>query len=343
MSTDLQVVNKALRHLGQFPIETLADNTSAVSRAMKDTLDSSIKAVMGLYNWTANRRTHSSTGVLTEPPDGKWRYRHAFPGRDPDAMVVEGAGTTAANGVYQRDGDLNSKPSYVKSNFLLQNRQDLLFSSNGLPVLVGDSQIFNNWNFYDIVEDNVPYYGDTDNRNEQNPDLVSTWYATADVFGFDAATEDTPTVRRAIWADIDAARINHLTVPLLSAEQSNRPPMDSLLSVRGSDGGYTTNFQVVGKYIYSNEERIIVTYTETISTVSEAPEYLASLIAAHLAMEACTVVTGDGNKYYAMERIYARELTRARSQELRMNPHGLEWMDDSNSSFLQAHRGYSTF
>lgn len=202
MSTDLQVVNRALRHLGQFPIETLAGNTSGVSRAMKDCLDSSIRTVLGLYNWTANRKTHRSTGVLTDPPDGKWRYRH----------------------------DLSDMP--------------------------------------------------------------------------------------------DA--------------------MDTLLSVRGSDGGYTSDFQVVGDYLEVNDEAITITYTKVIDTVSGMPEYLASLIAAHLAMESCMAITGDGNKYYVMERIYSRELNRARAQELRMNPHGVEWMDSSNSSFLQAHHGFGS-
>lgn len=197
MSTDLQVVNKALRHLGQFPIENLAENTSAVSRAMKDGLADSIKGVLSNYNWTANRVSEESTGTLITPTDAHWVYRH----------------------------------------------------------------------------------------------------------------------------DITA----------LSAT------MDSLISVKTGSGDYTYDFQVVGDILDTIEEIITITYTKVITTVADVPEYLASLIAAHLAMESCMVITGDGNKYYAMERIYARELTRARSQELRMNPHGLEWMDDNNSSFLCAH------
>lgn len=197
MSTDLQVVNKALRHLGQFPVENLASNTSAVSRAMKDGLADSIKGVLSSYNWTANRVSEESTGSLITPTDAHWVYRH---------------------------------------------------------------------------------------------DLTS-----------------------------------------LSAT------MDSLISVKTGCGNYTHDFQVVGDNLDTIDEVITITYTKVINTVSDVPEYLASLIAAHLAMESCMIITGDGNKYYAMERIYARELTRARSQELRMNPHGVELLDDRSSSFLRAH------
>lgn len=131
----------------------------------------------------------------------------------PDAMLVEGAGTTAVNDVYLRDGDLNGKPSFVFGDYLLQNREDYLFDSNGLPVLVDGSQTFNNWNFYDTVGENAPYYGDTNDRNVENPSEVSTWDFNTAVFGTDNPT--VPTVRYATWADIDAAGIDRSTVPLL--------------------------------------------------------------------------------------------------------------------------------
>lgn len=200
MATDLQVANQALRHLAMPPIESLASNSSSISRVVKDALDSSIRSVMGLYNWTPNRLSEESTGTEIEPEDGKWNYQH----------------------------DLTA--------------------------------------------------------------LAQT--------------------------------------------------IDSMVSVRRGDGTYTHNFQRVGDTLEIDEEKITITYTYVVDTVVGMPEYLANLIAAHLAKEGCMVLTGDGNKYYAMDRIYQEALRRARSQELKMNPHGLENINGCSSSFIAAHQGY---
>ncbi len=205
MSTDLDVANKALRHLGLSPVESLSANSSSMSRVLLDTLQSSLNTVLGSYDWSVNRHFDESVGTestLVDYPE--YRYLH---------------------------------------------------------------------------------------------DLT----------------------------------------------QVGTPPVnfDNIVSIKSPEGLYVTKYHRIGDSLYTAEKDILITYTETLDTVADMPEYLASLIAAHVAMEGCMALTGDGNKYYVMSKIYDRELRRARSQEFRMTPKGYTNRPDSASSFIQAHSGFS--
>lgn len=199
MSSDLQVVNKALRHLGRPPIESIADNRGSDSRILKDSLDASIRSVLGANDWTANRASESSTGVERVVNDDKYLYRH-----------------------------------------------DLSALAN---------------------------------------------------------------------------------------------PLDTIVWISDDYGSYLHQYQQTGDNLDASAKIITIAYTYVIDTVANMPEYLASLIAAHLAMESCMALTGDGNKYYVMERIYTREFRKARSQEFRMNPQGFNMGDANTSSFIATHQG----
>lgn len=93
----------------------------------------------------------------------------------PDAMVVEGAGTAAANDVYLRNGDANDKPKY------------------GEEILgIGFSGIDWSGSSWDI---GTPLSQDYfSNEDVSTPDLVGTW----ELGSGDAPV---PTVRRADWSD----------------------------------------------------------------------------------------------------------------------------------------------
>lgn len=116
----------------------------------------------------------------------------------PDAMVVEGAGSTRINGTYLRDGDVDNKPAYQ----LVGGENDV---DQILAELDGIYEIQNRDDFTSI---SIFYVG----QNVATPDLVSSW--TVDGSNPDASAP-APTVRRATWADIDAAGIDRSTVPLL--------------------------------------------------------------------------------------------------------------------------------
>lgn len=113
-----------------------------------------------------------------------------FSGGTPDAMVVEDAGSTDYNGVYPKNGTVSGKPFY-----------------GTVPTEIG---IF--WDdvssFWVIGLLDSAEFGYYSSENVANPSLVTTWEK-------DIAIEPLPTVRRATWADIDAAGIDRSTVPLL--------------------------------------------------------------------------------------------------------------------------------
>lgn len=109
----------------------------------------------------------------------------------PDAMVVEGAGTTEANGISLRDGELNGKPRYTlvggttDQDIIYADSGEWFLGSSGLDIYVGEEDV-------------------------SSPDLVVSWRA---IF---SGTLPAPTVRRATWADIDAAGIDRATVPTIA-------------------------------------------------------------------------------------------------------------------------------
>lgn len=107
----------------------------------------------------------------------------------PDAMVVEG--TLQVDGVYLRDGDLNSKPKYANGTHRIEWYSNLSTHQ---------------WNILFVSgEDEVVYYS---NEDVDTPDLVTTWSIVA--------PSPVPTVRRATWADIVSFGIDPSTVPLLA-------------------------------------------------------------------------------------------------------------------------------
>ena len=94
----------------------------------------------------------------------------------PDAMVVEGAGTTAANGIYLRDGEENDNPKYNKNGYIITGQTEL-----------GETQ-------WSIRFESSSLYSSDDTA--PSPDLVQTWVE-------DDGEEPAPTVRRAIASDFD--------------------------------------------------------------------------------------------------------------------------------------------
>lgn len=99
----------------------------------------------------------------------------------PDAMVVEGAGWNEANGVFVRSGEQNGKPVYG--------------GLGGIEWLETSPDFFE-WVFFEGV-----YIGFD---NVDTPDQITSW---SNVY-----VPPAPTVRRATWADIDAAGIDRSTL-----------------------------------------------------------------------------------------------------------------------------------
>ena len=129
-------------------------------------------------------------------------------GGDPDAIVVEGAGRSADDGVYIQSGESNGKNKY--SNFL---------PVDGWP----DYERIISWitpGWYEsaawtLLSDSGDYdyytFADTD-----TPDTATGW----DYGVIDGVTDSAvPTFRLATWADIDAAGIDRDTVPILSGSE----------------------------------------------------------------------------------------------------------------------------
>lgn len=133
-------------------------------------------AMLGL---ALDAKTLSVTG-------GAWSLHDA--GSQPDAMVVEEAGTLAVRGIYPRDGENGGRAKYT----LVGGAAD------------ADSIFWTT--FWSILNSNSSMYGSTD--NVATPNLVTTWLK-------DSGVEPLPTVRYATWADIDAAGIDRATVPML--------------------------------------------------------------------------------------------------------------------------------
>jgi hypothetical protein len=95
-----------------------------------------------------------------------------------------------------------------------------------------------------------------------------------------------------------------------------------------------------GRLLEVPTSSVEVTYSFVPTTIEGAPEYLSSLLAAHVALEGCMALTGDGNKYYAMERIFKRALVRARAQDYRNYPQDVGYQH--SSGILAVHNGYGS-
>lgn len=111
----------------------------------------------------------------------------------PDAMVVEGAEITEANGIYLLNGENDNKPQYEKDvgNFIRWTD-------------------FGEWSIEAAGSADSLYYAVDD---VPTPDLVtSTWSRTG---GSIDDEYDNPTVRRATWEDINTAGIDRATVPTI--------------------------------------------------------------------------------------------------------------------------------
>lgn len=116
-----------------------------------------------------------------------------FSGGTPDAMVVEDAGTEAAEGIYLRDGELLVRPVYKSAT------REIAWQGSGIG-----------WRIRRIGFLTGEYDGS--DEDVLSPDLVEVWT-------IEAGTAPAPTVRRATWADIDAAGIDPLTVPILAGTE----------------------------------------------------------------------------------------------------------------------------
>lgn len=118
-----------------------------------------------------------------------------FSGGTPDAIVVEGAGTDGADAVYPRNGEANGYPRYVGSS---EDFQAILLQGDGTE--------------WEIKVDQGNRLYESTGSFTATPDLAEGWDA-------DLALNPAPTVRYATWADIDAAGIDPLTVPLLAGTE----------------------------------------------------------------------------------------------------------------------------
>jgi hypothetical protein len=140
----------------------------------------------------------------------------------PDAMVVEDAGTESFNeGVYVRDGNAggNSRPKYTDTT------GEFNIAVDGDPESVAPAPekylIFKvvttgTGGLVDPFVQTFTYYYKSSTSNtsiEATPDLVATWNTSGD------GTAPAPTVRRATWADIEAAGIDPSTVPVLAGSE----------------------------------------------------------------------------------------------------------------------------
>jgi len=200
MSTELQIANRALRHLGIPPIVSVAANAGSFARVLNDALPDSINEVLSLHEWSANRITVSSTGTSFEELDTPHAFRH-------DLSVLD--------------------PTF----------------------------------------DNVTKI--TDERGNRISDY----------------------------------RIEHNNLDICA-------------------------------------ETVILSYTYQVSDVSSFPQYLVSVIAAHLAKETCLSLTGDQNKGYVMEKKFQSVFRDARSQEFKQNPHNSKYDNGTVSGYIAAHQGY---
>ena len=111
----------------------------------------------------------------------------------PDAMVVDGAGTASVNNVYLRDGDFQGYPAYTLVGGV--SGVDSLSFLGVTPWAIGSQSL-------------SPIYYESSEGGLATPDLVTSWSVSVD------GTAPAPTVRRATWADIDEAGIDRSTVPL---------------------------------------------------------------------------------------------------------------------------------
>lgn len=98
----------------------------------------------------------------------------------PDAMVVEGAGSTEANGLYLRDGEFGGKPRYTIIGGSNVGNQNSIFYDDQETI-----------GFFWYIGGNFAY-GSTDNT--PTPDLAETWLVNT-------GTPPAPTVRRATAED----------------------------------------------------------------------------------------------------------------------------------------------
>ena len=92
-------------------------------------------------------------------------------------MVVEGAGTAAANGVYLRDGDFNDSPLYTHSS------EDYHMITDGFTL----------WYLQNSEGTGDQYYSGA--INGLTPDLVEEWGLEP------SGTAPAPTVRRVVASD----------------------------------------------------------------------------------------------------------------------------------------------
>lgn len=159
----------------------------------------------------------------------------------PDAVVVEGAGDSALNEVYIRDGVSNEKPRYTSptGDFIIwtENEDDqlswVIFKSLGGP--------------------SIPAYFSTSLRD--TPDLVPLWRVYDGGLGDPTPPSD---VRLATWADINAAGIDRTTVAL--REGSSYPSNYTLVGIP-YEGKLQLNPQAFdnggGKNAYGQIKRIV--------------------------------------------------------------------------------------
>lgn len=170
----------------------------------------------------------------------------------PDAMVVEGAGTTALNKVYPRDGDYNGNPLYTREVPSIPSPVDAYIRKTGTSWAIGTPDL------------DTEYYG----SNAATPDLVETW--TFNNTGPIPPGEiwvqgPAPTVRRATWADIDAAGIDRATVPLLP---DNQPQLPDAALYRGSYALIGDEFYTYASKADAYEGTFVEPYTGATGTVS---------------------------------------------------------------------------
>lgn len=145
-------------------------------------------------------------------PTGVWYDNVAA---QPDAMVVEEAGLFAARGVYLRDGDLNLKPRYTLGE---ATDVDTIFWRDDTDI----GLTIKRWILRNQNSNFIDTYSDITNQDVETPDLVEEWNASS------SDEEPAPTLRRATWADIDAAGIDRSTVPLLA--DTEETPCEDLYS-----------------------------------------------------------------------------------------------------------------
>ena len=113
----------------------------------------------------------------------------------------------------------------------------------------------------------------------------------------------------------------------------------NLISIKDVNGFNYTDFRNESGHILCNWDVIYLHYNIQVTETSDLPEYLASVIAAHVAISISGVMSADDTLVAALEGKYLRRLSTAKVADARNSP-AAYIMTDQTSHFIDAHNTY---